>query len=119
MNLDKSWEMLWRAQMASERLNGAILAKTSGALLAERKSLNGWLYIGPESLVFIGDGAIYKGIAAPTNADRILHLTYQELGRSTLRAPFWSPNGIITFANGIELMGQKNRMKVLHGLTVG
>ena len=109
--------MYWRAETASERLDGQILAKTAGSLLAERKSLNGWLYIGPAALVFIGDGAIYKGITAPTNADRILFQTYRELGLSVLKAPRWAVNGVLTFANGIELMGQKSSMKLLHRLT--
>lgn len=59
-------DRVWRDYRATELLDGRVLDKTASALLSGRKALNGWLYIGSDALVFIGQfGAEHgAGLAA-------------------------------------------------------
>ena len=130
--MEYSFERTWRDTEATERLGGDWLGKTHSTLLDPktfRSIREGWLYIGSDSLVYVGDGAIFAGTLHPTNADRILHATYEDLGTTKLEAPFYAPNGIVTFSRGVVrrfqggearydvvLQGQKRQMKLLHKL---
>jgi len=53
------------------------------------------------------DGCIY--------AQTVL-LPIAERPASRLTAPMLTPNGIIDFADGVELIGAKKRMKSMHAL---
>jgi len=96
-------------------LIGAYLVKTAGGIMiaSERLVLDGWLYASPRHLMFLSDSPLsalspnYPGLVD----FKTVLLPIIERPTWNLVAPFFTPNGIIEFTDGVELVGQKSRIK--------
>lgn len=82
-----------RERRALEML-GSYQVKTAGGIMIadQRRILDGWIY-----------------------AQTVL-LPIAERPASRLTAPMLTPNGLIAFADGVEVIGAKKRMKAMHAL---
>ena len=78
-----------------------------------RVVLDGWWYANSRYLLFLADSPLallpqnYPGLIDATT----VLLPVDERPAWKLTAPFIAPNGMIEFADGVELVGQKSRVK--------
>jgi hypothetical protein len=114
---------------SSDRENRAIellssySVKTAGGIMVSRAHLvlDGWWYANNQSLVFIADAPLtaltanYPGLVD----SKTVLLPIAERPNWKLSAPFIAPNGIIEFADGVEIVGQKSRIKQIAKLLGG
>lgn len=105
----------------SERENKAIeligpySIKSAGGIMISRVRLvlDGWWYANNKYLLFLADAPLtslspsYPGL----RDSRTVLLPIAERPGWKLTAPFIAPNGIIEFADGVEIVGQKSRIK--------
>lgn len=104
-------------------LLGSYSVKSAGGIMISRARmvLDGWWYANNKYLLFIADSPLtalttsYPGLL---DAKTVL-LPIAERPSWKLTAPFIAPNGIIEFADGVEIVGQKSRMKQIAKLLGG
>ena len=108
-----------RERRALEML-GSYQVKTAGGIMIadQRRILDGWIYASHLSLLFLADEplrALSARFPGLVDAQTVL-LPIAERPASRLTAPMLTPNGIIAFADGVELIGAKKRMRAMHAL---
>ena len=108
-----------RERRALEML-GSYQVKTAGGIMIadQRRILDGWIYASHLSLLFLADEPL-RALSArfPGLVDaQTVPLPIAERPASRLTAPMLTPNGIIAFADGVELIGAKKRMRAMHAL---
>ena len=108
-----------RERRALEML-GSYQVKTAGGIMIadQRRILDGWIYASHLSLLFLADEplrALSARFPGLVDAQTVL-LPIAERPTSRLTAPMLTPNGIIAFADGVELIGAKKRMRAMHAL---
>ena len=104
-------------------LLGSYSIKTAGGIMLSRARLvlDGWWYANNQYLLFIADAPLsalnpnYPGLLDA----RTVLLPIKERPNWKLTAPFITPNGIIEFSDGVEIVGQKSRIKQIAKLLGG
>lgn len=104
-------------------LIGSYSVKTAGGIMLSRARmvLDGWWYANNQYLLFIADAPLsaltptYPGLLD----SRTVLLPIAERPSWKLTAPFITPNGMIEFADGVEIVGQKSRIKQIAKLLGG
>ena len=99
---------------------GSYQVKTAGGIMIadQRRILDGWIYATHLLLLFLADEplrALSARFPGLVDAQTVL-LPIAERPASRLTAPMLTPNGIIAFADGVELIGEKKRMRAMHAL---
>ena len=106
-------DILWRDYVAEEALRD-VVARTSALLVTAHGKYEGWLYVGASGFVFIGDKALFSTAPIPTNNDRILTMSYDDLlGVKELTSPRVAPNALIEFGCGMTLQGACKQIRTL------
>ncbi len=113
---EKAMDRVWRDHTARNLLRGLPSEMVSGSIRVEGRRFKGWLYIGTDALVFIANQPVSDRGQDGTNGERVVHVTYRDLGTPTFTAPFIGLNGTVEFSNGMAFTGQKRPMKALHKL---
>ncbi len=106
-------------------LLGSYSVKTAGGIMISRARmvLDGWWYANNQYLLFVADAPLTAlSTSYPGLLDfKTVLLPIVERPGWKLTAPFIAPNGIIEFADGVEIVGQKSRIKqivkILEGST--
>lgn len=104
-------------------LIGTYSVKTAGGIMVSRARmvLDGWWYANNQNLLFVADAplsALSSSYPGLLDARTVL-LPISERPTWKLTAPFIAPNGIIEFADGVEIVGQKSRIKQIAKLLGG
>ena len=104
-------------------LLGSYSVKTAGGIMVSRARmvLDGWWYANNRHLLFIADAPLTALTASyPGLLDsKTVLLPIAERPSWKLTAPFIAPNGMIEFADGVEIVGQKSRIKQIAKLLEG
>ena len=111
-----------RENRASELL-GSYSVKTAGGIMVSRAHLvlDGWWYANKQSLLFIADAPLTALTASyPGLLDsKTVLLQIADRPSWKLTVPFIAPNGMIEFIDGVEIVGQKSRIKQIAKLLGG
>jgi len=105
------------------QLIGNYVVHTAGGIMVPhaRMVLDGWLYANNRSLLFLADSplsSLGSGYPGLIDAYTVL-MPIAERPSWKLSAPFLVPNAILSFSDGVELVGGKGRMKKIAQLLGG
>lgn len=114
--------MMDRERRAIDLL-GSYSAKTAGGIMLPqvRQVLDGWIYANSSAILFLADAPL---VVLPQNFPGLMDaftvlLPIEQRPPFTLTAPMLVPNGIIAFADGVQLVGAKKRIKAIAELIRG
>jgi hypothetical protein len=98
------------ATRAQEILGGVSVWTAGGVLMGARKTVDGWVFANRNGLVLVAD--VPYPVRLPGQLDAFtLVIRVEETPVVKVTAPALVPTGMILFANGIEILGAKKRIR--------
>lgn len=98
------------ASRAQEILGKVDVWTAGGVLVTARKSIDGWVFANGEGLVLVAD--VPYPVRLPGQLDAVtLVIDVAQTPVVKVTAPALVPTGIIRFANGLEILGAKKRIR--------
>ena len=103
-----------QAAIAAERTTGLIgpidVWTAGGVIVGTRKTIDGWVFANRGGLVIVADTPYPVLIPGQIDAvTLVIDVTQTPVVKVT--APALVPTGIIKFANGVEILGSKKRIR--------
>ena len=107
-------DMKRQAEIAADRAKELIgvcpVWTAGGVLISARKSIDGWVFANRTGLVLVAD--VPYPVRLPGQLDSVtLVIDVTQTPVVKVTAPALVPTGIIQFANGLEILGAKKRIR--------